>query len=103
MRKNDREESLQDGLLLFIPHSLRQKLVEAAHQFLGHTGLSSTYGDPAPECSCLDFVEVARVIQSCYPCLLKDQNAPVQRDVHQPSVQAGLPFQVWCMDVLGPL
>ena len=47
--------------------------------------------------------EVHRVVQQCHPCQVKDQRAPRQKNVHRPSVQAGTPFQVWSMDVLGPL
>ena len=47
--------------------------------------------------------EVHRIIRHCHPCQIKTQKAPVQKDVHRPSVQAGAPFQVWSMDILGPL
>ena len=47
--------------------------------------------------------EVHRVLHHCHPCQVKSQKAPAQKDVHRPSVQAGTPFQVWSMDVLGPL
>ena len=47
--------------------------------------------------------EVHRTVQHRHPCQLKDQKAPKQKDTHRPSVQAGGPFQVWSMDVLGPL
>ena len=47
--------------------------------------------------------EVHRVIQHCHLCQVKSQNAPKQKDVHRLSIQAGTPFQVWSMDVLGPL
>ncbi len=47
--------------------------------------------------------EVHRVIQRCHLCQVKSQKAPKQKDVHHPSVQAGAPFQVWSMDILGPL
>ena len=47
--------------------------------------------------------EVYQVVQQCHPCQVKDQKAPKQKEVHQPSIQAGAPFQVWSMDILGPL
>ena len=47
--------------------------------------------------------EVHGVIQQCHPCQIKDQKAPKQKDVHQPSVLAGAPFQVWSMDFQGQL
>ena len=47
--------------------------------------------------------EVHRVIRHCHQCQVKDQKAPKQKDVYRPSVHAGAPFQVWSMDILGPL
>ena len=47
--------------------------------------------------------EVHRVIQQCHLCQVKSQKAAKQKDVHRPSIQAGVPFQVWSMDILGPL
>ena len=47
--------------------------------------------------------EVHRIIRHCHPCQTKTQKAPVQKDVHRPSVQASAPFQMWSMDILGPL
>ena len=47
--------------------------------------------------------EVHRVIQQCHLFQVKSQKAPKQKDVHRPSVQAGAPFQVWSMGILGPL
>ena len=47
--------------------------------------------------------EIYRVLQHCHACQVKSQAAPTQKDVHRPSVQAGAPFQVWSMDVVGPL
>ena len=47
--------------------------------------------------------EVHLVVQHCHLCQVKSQKAPKQKDVHHPSVQAGAPFQVWSMDILGPL
>ena len=45
--------------------------------------------------------EVHRVIQQCHLCQVKSQKAPKQKDVHRLSIQAGAPFQVWNMDILG--
>ena len=47
--------------------------------------------------------KVHRVIRQCHQCQVKDQKAPKQKDVYHHSVQAGAPFQVWSMDILGPL
>ena len=47
--------------------------------------------------------EVHHVLQQCHACQVKSQRSPTQKDVHRPSVQAGAPFQVWSMNVLGPL
>ena len=47
--------------------------------------------------------EVHGVLQHCRSCQGKSQKAPTQKDVRCPSIQAGAPFQVWSMDVLGPL
>ena len=97
----------EDGIntnCLNIPHALRRRIIEAAHQFLGHAGINVT------SCFCRKrffmfrlVPEVHRVVQQCHPCQVKDQKAPKQKDVHRPSVQAGAPFQVWSMDILGPL
>ena len=47
--------------------------------------------------------EVHRVLQHCHACQVKSQFNPTQKDVHRPSIQAGAPFQVWSIDVMGPL
>ena len=47
--------------------------------------------------------EVHRAIQQCHLCQVKSQKAHTQKDVHRPSIQAGVPFQVCSMDILGPL
>ena len=90
--------------LLYIPQTLRQRVVEAAHQFLGHAGRTATYLFCRQRVYMIRLShEVNRVLQGCQPCQLKDQKPPVQKDVYRPSVQAGTPFQVWSMDVMGPL
>ena len=90
--------------LLYVPHALRHRIIEAAHQFLGHAGIAST----AHFCQKRVFMfrlvpEVHRVLQHCHACQVKSQKTLTQKDVHSPSVQAGAPFQVWSMDVVGPL
>ena len=97
----------EDGIesrRLYIPHALRRRIVEAAHQFLGHAGITAT----AQFCRKRVFMlrlaaEAHRAIQHCHSCQIKSQKAPKQKDVHRPSVQAGAPFQIWSMDILGPL
>ena len=102
-----RRSGEQDAItttLLYIPQAMRQRVVEAAHQFLGHAGRTATYTFCRQRVYMLRMShEVNRVLQGCQPCQLKDQKAPVQKDVYRPSVQAGTPFQVWSMDVMGPL
>ena len=88
---------------LYVPHALRHRIVEAAHQFLGHAGITATAHFCCKRIYMLRLVpEVHRAIQQCHACQ-KSQRNPNQRAVHRPSVQAGAPFQVWSMDVLGPL
>ena len=89
---------------LYVPSALRHRVIEAAHQFLGHAGTTAT----AHFCRKRFFMfrlipEVHRTIQQCHACQVKSQKGPKQQDVHRPSVQAGAPFQVWSMDVMGPL
>ena len=89
---------------LYVPSALRHRVIEAAHQFLGHAGTTAT----AHFCRKRFFMfrlipEVHRAIQQCHACQVKSQKGPKQQDVHRPSVQAGAPFQVWSMDVMGPL
>ena len=89
---------------LYILHALRHRIIEAAHQFLGHAGITATAQFCRKRVFMLRLVpEVHRAIQHCHPCQIKSQKAPTQKDVHRPSVQAGAPFQVWSMDILGPL
>ena len=79
-------------------------MVEAAHQFLGHAGRTATFEFCKQRVFMLRLMpEVSRTLQGCQPCQLKDQSTPVQRDVHRPTVEAGAPFQVWSMDVMGPM
>ena len=92
------------GDCLHVPHALPHQFIEADHQFLGHAGITAT----AHFCQKRVFMfrlvlEVHRVLQHCHACQVKSQKTPVQKDVHFPSVQAGAPFLVWSMDVLGPL
>ena len=87
---------------LYIPHALRHRVIEAAHQFLGHAGVTATVHFCRKRVFMLRLVpEVHRIIRHCHPCQIKTQKALVQKDVHRPSVQAGAPFQVWSMDILG--
>ena len=89
---------------LYIPHALRHRVIEAAHQFLGHAGITATLHFCRKQVFMFRLVlEVHRVLHHCHACQVKSQKAPAQKDVHRPSVQAGAPFQVWSMDVLGPL
>ena len=89
---------------LYIPHALRHRVTEAAHQFLGHAGVTATVHFCRQRVFMLRLVpEVHLIIRHCHPCQIKTQKASVQKDVHHPSVQAGAPFQVWSMDILGPL
>ena len=97
------EEGMENARL-YIPHALRHRIIEAAHQFLGYAGITATSHFCRKRFFMLRLVpEVHRVIQHCHLCQVKSQNAPKQKDVHRPSIQAGAPFQVWSMDVLGPL
>ena len=97
----------EDGMdfdRLYVPHALQHRIMEAAHQFLGHASINAT----SHFCRKRVFMfllipEVHRMIQQCHPCQVKSQKAPQQKDVHRPSVQAGAPLQVWSMDILGPL
>ena len=89
---------------LYVPHALRHRIIEAALQFLGQAGINAT----AHFCRSRVFMfrlipEVHRVIRQCSQCQVKDQKAPKQKEVYRPSVQAGASFQVWSMDILGPL
>ena len=89
---------------IYIPHALRHRVIEAAHQFLGHAGITATVHFCRKRVFMLRLVpEVHRIVQHCHPCQTKSQKAPVQKDVHRPSIQAGALFQVWSMDILGPL
>ena len=100
-------QTQEDGVTserLYVPHALWHRVIEAAHQFLGHAGITAT----AHFCRKWVFMfwlvpEVHRVIHQCHACQVKSQKTPVQKDVHCPSVQAGAPFQVWSIDVLGHL
>ena len=86
------------------PHALRHRIIESAHQFLGHAGVNATSHFCRKRLFMFRLVpEVHRVIRHCHQCQVKDQKAPKQKDVYRPSVQAGAPFQVWSMDILGPL
>ena len=98
------QEDGMDNHRLYVPHALRYRIIEAAHQFLGHLGINpaSHFCRKRVFMFCL-VPEVHRVIQRCHLCQVKSQKAPKQKDVHRPSVQAGAPFQVWSMDILGPL
>ena len=95
-----------EGILshhLYVLHALGHLIIEAAHQFLGYAGINAT----AHFCRKRVFMfrlvpEVHRVIRQCHQCQVKDQKVPKQKDVYRPSVQAGAPFQVWSMDILGP-
>ena len=89
---------------LYVPHALRHRVIEAAHQFLGHAGITATAHFCRKRVYMFRLVpEVHRVLQQCHSCQVKSQRSPTQKDVHRPSIQAGAPFQVWSMDVLGPL
>ena len=35
------EEGMENARL-YIPHALRRRIIEAAHQFLGHAGITAT-------------------------------------------------------------
>ena len=89
---------------LYIPRALHHRVIEAAHQFLGHAGITAISHFCRKRVFMFWLVpEVHRVIQQCHLCQVESQKAPKQKDVHRPSVQAGAPFQVWSMDILGPL
>ena len=86
------------------PHALRHRVIKAAHQFLGHAGITATAHFCWKRVYMFRLVpEVHRGLQQCHACQIKSQRSPNQKDVHRPSVQAGAPFQVWSMDVLWPL
>ena len=89
---------------LYILYALHHWVIEAAHQFLGHAGITATSHFCRKRVFIFRLVpEVHRVIQQCHLCQVKSQKAPKHKDVHRPSVQAGAPFQVWSMDIQGPL
>ena len=89
---------------LYIPHALQHRVIEAAHQFLGHAGITATAHFCRKRVYMFRLVpEVHRVLQQCHSCQVKSQRSPTQKGVHRPSIQAGAPFQVLSMDVLGPL
>ena len=74
---------------LYIPNALRHQVVEAAHQFLGHAGITATLHFCQKRVFMLRLVpEVYRVIQQCHLCQVKSQKAPKQKDVHRPSIQS---------------
>ena len=84
------QENGADVRRLYILHALRQRVIEAAHQFLGHAGITATAHFCRRRVFMLRLVpEVHRVVQHCHPCQTKSQ-----KDVHRPIVQAGAPFQV---------
>ena len=97
----------EDGVpcdCLYVPHALRHWVLEAAHQFLDHTGINSTSHFYRKGVFMFRLVpEVHRVLQHCRFCQVKSQKAPTPKDVHHPSIQAATPFQVWSMDVIGPV
>ena len=98
--------SQEDGVScdrLYVPHALQHRVIEAARQFLDHTGINSTSHFCRKGVLMFRLVpEVHRVLQHCRFCQVKSQKAPTPKDVHHPSVQAVALFQVWSMDVLGP-
>ena len=89
---------------LYVTHTLRHQVIEAAHRFLGHAGINATSHFCRQRVFMFRLVlEVHRTVQHCHHCQLKDQKALKQKDMYQPSVQPGAPFQAWNMDILGPL
>ena len=89
---------------LYVPHALRHWVLEAARQFLDHTGINSTSHFYRKGVFMFRLVpEVHRVLQHCRFCQVKSQKAPTPKDVHHPSIQAATPFQVWSMDAIGPV
>ena len=72
---------------LYVPHALQHRVIEAAHQFLGHAGITATAHFCRKRVFMLQLVlEVHRVLQHCHACQVKSQKAPAQRDAHRPSV-----------------
>ena len=89
---------------LYVPHALRHRVIEAACQFLDHTGINSTSHFCRKGVFMFRLVpEVHRVLQHCCFCQVKSQKAPTPKDVNHPSIQAFTPFQVWSMDMIGPV
>ena len=89
---------------LYVPHALRHWVIEVARQFLDHTGINSTSHFCRKGVFMFRLVpEVHQVLQHCRFCQVKSQKAPTPKDVHHPSIQAATPFQVWSMDVIGPV
>ena len=89
---------------LYVPPALQHWVMEAARQFLDHTGINSTSHFCRKGVFMFRLVpEVHRVLQHCYFCQEKSQKAPTPKDVHHPSIQAATSFQVWSMDVKGPV
>ena len=98
--------SQEDGVpcdRLYLPHALQHRVIEAARQFLDHTGINSTSHFCRKGVLMFRLVpEIHRVLQPCRFCQVESQKAPTPKDVHHPSVQAVTLFQVWSMDMLGP-
>ena len=88
---------------VYIPESCEEEVIYTAHTHLAHSGAERTAW------FCKDrvfiprlFARCSQVVRECNVCQAKDKKAPRQREVYQPSVQAGAPFRVWSMDILGP-
>ena len=57
--------------LLLVPQALRRKVVEAAHQFLGHAGRTATYEFCKQRVFMIRLMpEVSRTLQGCQLCQL---------------------------------
>ena len=94
------QEDGMENTRLYVPHALLHRIVETAHQFLGHAGITATSHLCRKRVFMIWIVpEVRRVIQQCHLCQVKSQKAPKFKDIHRPSIQAGAPFQVCSMDI----
>ena len=62
---------------LYVPHALRHLVIEAAHQFLGHAGITVTAHFCWKRVYMLQLVpEVHRVLQHCHACQVKSKTKP---------------------------
>ena len=70
----------EDGMdfdRLYVSHALWHRIIEAAHQFLGHAGINATSHFCRKQVFMFRLIpEVHRMIQQCHPCQVKSQKVP---------------------------